>query len=108
MRSAQDHLIFLTLLFMSHISVACVSLTQMLVLESLYAMVTILLSMLVCAAPSSCCACLVGVHVLYLHSAPYVVGGSKPELYINSISSCRWQGRFRRDLGVRYMAPSIP
>ena len=52
MRSAQDNLILLTLLFKSLISVACVSLTQMLVLKSLYAMVSILLSILVCAAPS--------------------------------------------------------
>ena len=45
----------------------CLSLTQMLVLLSLYAMLSILLSILVCAAASLFCACLVSVQV----SAPY-------------------------------------
>ena len=54
---------------MSFISMSFVlSLTQMLVLLSLYVMLSILLSILVCAAASLFCACLVGVQV----SAPYV------------------------------------
>ena len=44
------------------------SLTQMLVLLSLYVMLSILLSILVCAAASLFCACLVSVQV----SAPYM------------------------------------
>ena len=48
------------------------SLTQMLVLLSLYVMLSILLSILVCAAARLFCACLVSVHV----SAPYVIAGS--------------------------------
>ena len=53
------------------------SLTQMLVLLSLYVMLSILLPILVCAAASLFCACLVSVHV----SAPYVIAGSTQELY---------------------------
>ena len=52
-------------------------LTQMLVLLSLYVMLSILLSILVCAAASLFCACLVSVQV----SAPYVIAGSTQELY---------------------------
>ena len=44
----------------------------MLVLLSLYVMLSILLSILVCAAASLFCACLVSVQV----SAPYVIAGS--------------------------------
>ena len=51
------------------------SLTQMLVLLSLYVMLSILLSILVCAAASLFCACLVSVQV----SAPYVIAGSTQE-----------------------------
>ena len=40
-------------------------------------MLSILLSILVCAAASLFCACLVSVHV----SAPYVIAGSTQELY---------------------------
>ena len=54
------------------------SLTQMLVFLSLYVMLSILLPILICAAASSFCACLVSVHV----SAPYVIAGSTQELYI--------------------------
>ena len=53
------------------------SLTQMLVFLSLYVMLSILLSIFVCAAASLFCACLVSVHV----SAPYVIAGSTQELY---------------------------
>ena len=53
------------------------SLTQMLVLLSLYVMLSKLLSILVCAAASSFYACLVSVQV----SAPYVIAGSTQELY---------------------------
>ena len=49
----------------------------MLVFLSLYVMLSILLSILVCAAASLFCACLVSVHV----SAPYVTAGSIQELY---------------------------
>ena len=51
--------------------------TQMLVLLSLYVMLSILLSILVCAAASLFCACLVSVQV----SAPYVIAGSTQESY---------------------------
>ena len=44
---------------------------------SLYVMLSILLSILVCAAASLFCACLVSVQV----SAPYVIAGSTQELY---------------------------
>ena len=62
--SAQDHLIFLTVLIM-------------LVFLSLHVMLSILLSILVCAAASLLCACLITVQV----SAPYVIAGSTHELY---------------------------
>ena len=55
----------------------CPLLTQMLVLLSLYVMLSILLSILVCAAASLFCASLVSVQV----SAPYVIAGSTQELY---------------------------
>ena len=72
---AQDHFIFLTLLIMSMTFV--LSLTQMLVFLSLYVMLSIVLSILACAAASLFCACLVSVQV----SAPYVIAGSTQELY---------------------------
>ena len=73
---AQDHFIFfLTVLIISITFV--LSLTQMLVFLFLYVMLSILLSMLVCAAASLFCACLVSVQV----SAPYVIAGSTQELY---------------------------
>ena len=53
------------------------SLTQMLVFLSLYVMLSILLSILVCAATSLFFACFVSVLV----SAPYVIAGSTHELY---------------------------
>ncbi len=53
------------------------SLTQMLVILSLYVMLSILLSILVYAAANLLCACLVSVQV----SAPYVIAGSSQELY---------------------------
>ena len=53
------------------------SLTQMLVFLSLYVMFSLLLSILVCAAASLFCACLVSVQV----SAPYATAGSTQELY---------------------------
>ena len=49
----------------------------MFVLLSLHVMLSILLSILVCAAASLFCACLVSVQV----SAPYVIAGSTQELY---------------------------
>ena len=49
----------------------------MLVFLSLYVMLSILLSILDCAAASLFCACLVSVQV----SAPYVIAGSTQELY---------------------------
>ena len=72
---AQDHFICLTVLIISMTFV--LSLTQMLVFLSLYVMLSILLSIFVCAAASLFCACLVSVHV----SAPYVLAGSTQELY---------------------------
>ena len=73
---AQDHFIFLTVLIIS--MTFALSLTQMLAFLSLYVMLSILLSILVCATASLFCACLVSVHV----SAPYVIAGSTHELYI--------------------------
>ena len=70
MRLPQDHFIFLTVLIISMTFV--LSLTQTLVFLSLYVMLSILLSILVCAAASLFCACLVSVHA----SAPYVIAGS--------------------------------
>ena len=58
---AQDHFIFLTLLIISMTFVF--SLTQTLVFLSLYVMLSILLSILVCAPTSLFCACLVSVQV---------------------------------------------
>ena len=71
---AQDHLIFLTVLI---ISTFVLSLTQMLVVLSLFVMLSILLSILVCEAASLFCTCLVSVQV----SAPYGIAGSTQELY---------------------------
>ena len=72
---AQDHFIFLTLLIIYISFVLC--LTPMLVLLSLYVMLSIRLSILVCAAASLFCASLVSVKV----SAPYGIAGSTQELY---------------------------
>ena len=58
---AQDHFICLTVLII-YITFA-LSLTQMLVFLSLYVMSSILLSILVCAAASLLCACLVSAKV---------------------------------------------
>ena len=70
---AQDHFIFLTLLIIAMTFV--LSLTQMLFFLSLHMMMSILLSILVCA--SLFCVCLVCVQV----SAPYVIADSTQELY---------------------------
>ena len=72
---AQDHFIFLTVLFISMTYV--LFLIQMLVLLSLYVMLTILLSIFICTAATLFCACLVSVQV----SAPYAIAGSTHELY---------------------------
>ena len=72
---AQDHFIVLTVLNISMTFV--LSLTQTLVFLSVYVMLSILLSILVCAAASLFCACLVSVQV----SALYVIAGSTQELY---------------------------
>ena len=71
---AQDHFIFLTVLIIYMTFV--LPRTQMLVFLYLYVMLSILLSILVFAAASLLCACLVSVHV----SAPYVIAGSTQEL----------------------------
>ena len=66
---------FLTLLI---ISMTCVlSLTHMVVFLSLQLMLSMLLSILVCAAESVFCACLVSVQI----ATPYVIAGSTHELY---------------------------
>ena len=67
---AQDHFIFFTFTFI-------LPLTQMLVFLYLYGMLSILPSILVCAAASLICACLVSVQV----SAPYIIAGSTQELH---------------------------
>ena len=72
---AQYHFIVLTWLIIS--MTFALSLTQMLVFLALYVMLSILLSMLVCAAARLFCACLGSVHV----SEPYVLAGSTQELY---------------------------
>ena len=87
---AQDHFIFLTVLIISMTFV--LSLTQTLVFLSLYVMLSILLSMLVCAAASLFCACLVSVQV----SAPYVIAGSDLAAHrsCTPVSPGRCQGCF--------------
>ena len=72
---AQDHFIFITVYIISMTFV--LSLSQMLVRRSLYVILSILLSILVCAATILFWACLVSVQV----SAPYVIAGSTHELY---------------------------
>ena len=79
---AQDHFIYLTVYIISMTFV--LALTQMLV----FVCDVELLSILVCAATSLFCACLVSVQV----SAPYAIAGSTQELY--TVSSGRWQGCF--------------
>ena len=75
---------FLTLLIMSTF---VLSLTQRLVLlPSLYVILNILLSMLVCATASLFCACLVSVQV----SAPYVIAGCTHEFKCTHVSSGGW------------------
>ena len=64
---AQNHFIFLTVLIIS--MTFFLSLTQMLGFLSLYVVLSILLSILVCAAASLFCGCLVSVQV----AAPYVI-----------------------------------
>ena len=71
----QNHFICLAVLIISMSFV--LSLTQMLVFLSLYVMLSLLLSILVCAAASLFCACLVSVQV----AAPYATAGSTQELY---------------------------
>ena len=75
---AQDHFIFLIVYIISMSFV--LSLAKMLVFLPRYVMLSILLSVLVCAAASLFCACLVSVQV----SAPHVIAGSTQELYTNS------------------------
>ena len=73
---AQDHFICshsVDYIYMTFV----LSLTQMLLILSLHVMLSILLSILVCAATSLLCACLVNVQV----SAPYGIAGSTHELY---------------------------
>ena len=71
---AQDHFIFSVLIICRTF---VLSLTQMLDFLYMYVMLSILLSILVYAAASVFCACLVSVHV----SAPYVIAGSTRDLY---------------------------
>ena len=79
---AEDHFICRTLLIIS--MTFDPSLTQMLVFLSLYVMLSILLSILVCAAASLLCVCLVSVQV----SAPYVIAGRTHELYTRLFRQC--------------------
>ena len=80
---ARDHFIFLTVLIISMTFV--LSLTQRLIFLSfwflepwtIYSILSILVYILVCAAASLFCACLVSVQV----SAQYVIAGSTQELY---------------------------
>ena len=74
------------------------SLTQMLVFLYLYVMLSILLSILVFAAASLFCACLVSAQV----SAPYVIAGSTQELY-----ACLFRQMARLLLKI-CMPPSLP
>ena len=66
------------------------STAMMLVLLSVYVMLSIRRSMLVCAAASLFCACLVSVQV----SAPYVSTLEAAHGSCTPVSSCRWQGCF--------------
>ena len=83
---AQDHSFCLTVLIISMNSV--LSLTQMWVFLFVYVMLSILLSILVCANASLLCACFVSVQV----SAPYGIAGT--HMSCTSVSSGRWQGCF--------------
>ena len=71
--STHDHFICVTVYIIS--MNFFLSLTQMLAFLSLYVMLSILLSILVCAAAGLFCACLVSV------SAPYVLAGSTQDVY---------------------------
>ncbi len=86
---AKDQLIFLALMIMS-MNCCPLSVTQMLVLPSLYAMVSMLLSFLASAAARLFCACLVSVEI----SAPCP---SRPHAAVcrpTPVSSGRWSGCF--------------
>ena len=72
---AQNHFSFLTLFIMSMPFV--LSLTHMLVLLFLYAMLSTILSILVCAAASLFRVCLVSLHA----SAPCAIASSTQKLY---------------------------
>ena len=81
--AVQDHFIFVTLLIMSR----CLFFTQMLIILALYVMLSILLSILVCAAASLFCACLVCFIWQWQHTG--VVNRS---LIIETNRCPKWQG----------------
>ena len=78
----QEHCTVLTKLIMSMTFV--LSLTQILIFLSLYVMLTILLSILVCAAASLFCACVLSP---FLYTTCH-------SWQLSSVSSGRWQGCF--------------
>ena len=84
MCAAQDHLNVLAFLIISYVFChSSPSLTQMLVLLSLYVMSSVLLSILVCGT-SRLCACLVTIHVYAPYTQSFVVSGRCTQL----ISAC--------------------
>ena len=87
---AQDHFIFPTLLIISMTFVF--SLTQMLVFLSLYVMLSILLSILVCAAASLFCACLVSVQG--------AVAGIRRKGLSDGLTLTRWRNAIFRVAGA--------
>ena len=100
---AQVHFIFLTLYIIYIYITVVLSLTQMLVLLSLYVCDVEHTSFHFGLWTSSLfCACLVSVQV----SAPYAIAVSTQELH--TVSSGRWQGCFWRYPGVWRMPPSLP
>ena len=82
---AQDHFIFLTVLIISMTFV--LSLTQMLDFLSLYVMLSILLSILVCAAASLFCACLVSVQVSLYENQTFVSWSPLLSCFIGSMNA---------------------
>ena len=92
---AQHQFILITSLIRSMTFVF--SLTQMSVLQSWYVMLSMLLSISVCAAARCICACRMNVHV----SAPYVTAGSTQGLYICLFGQCRLVFRISRPACLR-------
>ena len=109
---AQNHFIFP--IINSWLSMACVfSRTQMLVLLALYVMLSILLSILVCATASLFCGCLTSAHVYMFHChhlLPWSPNHSWKHTWVTCtpVFSGRWHGCIWRTPGVWRIPPSMP